>query len=144
MKRKLYSVLAVLALFLGGCADNYGACEKAALNIGNGIAAGMKSVDALRANGNITVQEETNVLGWLKFANDGNGAFASCAQSVHNAGSKAGAYTSCAQVFQLTLANPQELSLIHVSNPQAQQNVQLIVAGVNTGITALLTGLGGK
>lgn len=143
MKKKLYVVLAVFALFLGGCADNYGASEKAALNIGNGIAAGMKSVDALRVNGQISVQEETNVLGFLKFLNDGNGAFAACAQAAHNAGSKAGAYTACASTFQATLSNPQELALIHVNNPTAQQDVQLIVAGLNTGITSLLTGLGG-
>jgi len=144
MKKGKWAIFAVLTFLLGGCADNYGACEKAALNIGNGIAAGMKSVDALRVNGTITVQEETNVLGWLKFANDGNGAFASCAQSAHTAGNAAGAYTACAQTFQATLTNPTELALIHVSNPNAQADIQAIVTGVSTGISALLTGLGGK
>jgi len=136
MKRKLGAVLLLCsALLCGGCKDPYGSCEKAALDIGNGIAAGMKTVDQLRVQGLISVQEETNVLGYLEFANKGNGAFGACVQSAHTSGSKAGAYTACAQTFSA--------ALIHVNNPQAQQDVQVIVNGVNTGITALLSGLGG-
>ena len=142
MKRLFLAV--VLAASLAGCKDNYGACEKAAVDIGNGITAGMKTVDGLRVAGLITVQEETNVLGYLKFANDANGAFGACAQNAHNTKSRAGAYTSCAQTFQLTLTDPKELALIHVGSAQAQQNIQIIVDGVSTGITALLTALGGK
>lgn len=145
MRKRIWATLGVLLVFsLCGCKDPYGACEKAALDIGNGIAAGMKSVDALRVGGQITVQEETNILGYLKFANDANGAFASCAQSAHGAGSKAGAYTTCAQTFQLTLTKPEELALIHVGNATAQQNVQLIVDGVSTGVTAVIAALGGQ
>ena len=145
MKRKLgIGLLLYSALLCGGCKDPYGSCEKAALDIGNGIAAGMKTVDQLRVQGLISVQEETNVLGYLEFANKGNGAFGACVQSAHTAGSKAGAYTACAQTFSTALANPQSLALIHVNNPQAQQDVQVIVNAVNTGITALLSGLGGK
>lgn len=144
MKRSLVVLVAVFSLSMAGCKDPYGACEKAALDIGSGITAGMKSVDALRVAGNITPQEESNILGYLKFANDGNGAFASCAQAAHASGSKAGSFTACAATFQATLSNPSELALIHVSNPQAQQNVQAIVAAVSTGITALLTAIGGQ
>lgn len=143
MKRLILAV-AVLAFGLAGCKDPYGACEKAALDIGNGIAAGMKSIDALRQNGQISVQEESNVLGYLEFANKANGAFGSCAQAAHTAGSKAGSYTACAQVFSQQLANPQQLALIHVNNPQSQQNVQVIINAVNTGVTAILTALGGS
>jgi len=104
----------------------------------------MTTVDQLRVSGQITPQEETSVLGFLKFANDANGAFGVCAQQAHNAGSKAGAYTACAATFQTTLSNPTELALIHVNNAQAQATIQTVVAGVNTGITAVITVLGGK
>jgi hypothetical protein len=140
MKRLLLATL----FFLYGCSDPYGACEKAAADIGTSIGAGMKTVDSLRVSGLITPQEETQVLGYLKFANDANGAFGVCAQQAHIAGSKSGAYTACAAAFQTTLANPTELALIRVGNSQAQQNVQTIVNGVNTGITAVLTAIGGR
>jgi hypothetical protein len=144
MTRKRLNIAVLAVVLLAGCKDNYGACEKAALDIGNGIATGMKSVDSLRVAGQISAQEETSILGYLKFANDANGAFGACAQQAHNAGNKAGAYTACAQTFQQTLTSPQELALIRVNNPVAQQNIQIIVNGVSTGIASLLTALGGK
>lgn len=133
-----------LAFVVTGCKDPYGACEKAAADIGTGIAAGMKTVDSLRVSGVITTQEETNVLGYLKFANDANGSFGTCAQAAHNAGSKAGSFTACAQVFSTTLNNPTELALIHVGSPQAQAEITTIANGVTAGVSAILAALGGK
>lgn len=144
MRRALTVVAVLLAFGLAGCSDPYGACEKAAADIGNGIAAGMKTVDGLRVAGLISIQEETNVLGYLKFVNDGNGAFGTCAQAAHTAGNKAGSFTACAQVFSTTLNNPQELALIHVGNPQAQAEITTIANGVTAGISAVLAALGGK
>ena len=144
MRKAIWLVpILALAFVAAGCKDAYGACEKAAADIGTGIAAGMKTVDSLRVAGTISTQEETNVLGYLKFANDANGAFGACAQAAHNAGSKAGSFTACAQIFSLTLNSPQELALIHVSNPTAQANIETIVAAVNTGVQAIITALGG-
>ncbi len=146
MKVKLVgmAVLVMAAVLTAGCKDPYGASEKAAADIGNGIAAGMKTVDGLRVAGLISVQEETNVLGYLKFVNDGNGAFGVCAQAAHMAGSEAGSFTACAQAFSQTLNNPQELALIHVNNPQAQAEVTTIANGVTAGVSAILAALGGK
>ena len=144
MKKVLAITLFGLALFVGGCKDPYGACEKAAADIGNGIAAGMKTVDALRVSGQISTQEETTVLGYMKFANDANGAFGSCAQAAHLAGNKAGSFTACATAFSQTLNNPQELALIHVNNPQAQAEITTVANGVTAGVSAVLAALGGK
>lgn len=141
---KLRIAVVALALMLGGCSDPYGACEKAALDIGNGVGSGMKTVDQLRVQGLITVQEETSALGYMKFVNDANGAFSVCAQQAHNAGGKAGAYTACAQTFTAALATPSELALIKVSNPTAQQDIQVIANGFTTGLTGLIAALGGK
>jgi len=131
-------------MLLAGCADPYGACEKGALDVGNGIAAGMKTIDQLRASGAISIQEETNVLGYFEFANKADGAFGACAQAAHTAGSKSGSYTACVQIFQTALASPQQLALIHVTNPTSQQQIEAVVSGLTIGATAILTALGGK
>lgn len=143
---KVIWLVPILALVFitAGCKDPYGACEKASLDIGNGITSAMKTVDSLRVSGEVNPQEETNILNWLKFANDGNGAFSLCAQSAHTAGGKSGAFTACAQVFSQTLTNPQELALIHVGNPQTQLEVQTLVNGISGGVAAVITALGGQ
>src|ERR1700756_2139183 len=122
--RKLILPAVLLSLLLSACKDNYGACEKAALDIANGVTAGMKTMDGLRVAGLITPTEESNVLGYLKFANDANAAFAVCAQTVHSSGSKSGSFTACAQTFSAALNNPTALALIKVSNPQAVNDIQ--------------------
>lgn len=142
----LLPFLALLALAsMGvGCKDPYGASEKAGLDIATSITGGMKTVDSLRVSGLITPVEETNILGYLEFANKADEAFVTCAQQAHTAGSKAGAYTACAQTFQTTLNNPTTLALIHVANSTASGEIQTIINGVNTGITAVITALGGQ
>jgi hypothetical protein len=144
--RKFGLVVLLLSssLLMASCKDPFGACEKAALDIGNGIAAGMKTVDGLRVAGQITPQEESNLLGYFKFANDANGAFGLCAQSAHTAGGKGGAFTACAQTFSQALTNPQELALIHVGNPQTQMEVQTLVNGISGGVAAVISALGGQ
>jgi hypothetical protein len=141
MKRMFLLLPFLLVL---GCSDPYGACEKAALDIGNGIAAGMQATDQLRVAGKISIQEETNILGYLEFANTANGAFGKCAQAAHTAGSVKGSYTACAQAFSTALNDPAKLTLIHVSNPTTQTDVQIIVNAVTTGVSAILTALGGS
>jgi hypothetical protein len=140
--RKLWLIIPLL--LLTGCKDPYGASEKAAADIGTGIATGMKTVDNLRVSGVISLQEETSVLGYMKFANDANGAFGICAQAAHVAGNKAGSFTACAQVFATTLNNPTELALIHVNNPQAQAEITNIANGITVGVSAILAALGGQ
>ena len=140
--RKL-AVLALTVMMLAGCKNPYGACEKAALDIGNGITAGYKTIDDLRVAGKISVQEEISIAGFLKFANDGNGVFGACAQKVHSTGAKTG-YTVCAQAFQQALANPTELALIHVGNPNSQQEVAAVVDEFSSGVSTLIIALGGN
>lgn len=135
--------ISLCCLLLVGCKDPYGACEKAALNIGNGISAGMKATDDLRVAGKISVQEETNILGFLKFANDGNGTFASCAKQVHDSGAKTG-YTVCANQLQTLLSDPKELALVHISNQNSQGEVMAIVEGLSGGVNTLLIALEGQ
>jgi hypothetical protein len=144
MKKPFLIVAIALFSMAVSCSDHYGACAKAGAGIATGVSGGMKTVDQLRVSGLITPAEETNVLGYLKFVNDGDGAFLSCAQAAKTAGSKAGSFTACAQAFTTTINNPQELALIHVGNPNAEAQISLIVNGVTTGINSVITALGGK
>lgn len=132
-----------LCLFLIACKDPYGACVKASADIGTGIAQGMKTVDSLRVQGLISVAEESNVLDYLEFANTADRAFLTCAQTAHTAGSKVGSFTACVTGFNSALNNQQELALLHISNTQGSQNVNIIVSGITTGIAAVAAALGG-
>ena len=142
MKRTL--LLCALVLSLAGCSDPYGACVKAGADIATGISGGARTVVQLEASGLITQSEELNVLGYMKFANDADGAFLTCVSSANTAGSKAGTFTACAQAFNTSLANPTELALIHVSNPNAQTQITTISQTIATGVATLITALGGK
>jgi hypothetical protein len=146
IKRLSLALIVLTAtVFMAACPkDPYGACEKAAADVGTGIGQAMKTVDTLRVNGEISPAEESNVLGYLEFANVANGSFSTCAQQVHTAGTKVGGYTACVNTFSTALANPQELALIHVTNPSALQEIQNLVNGLSTGLTALTTSLGGQ
>ncbi|HVI10518.1 MAG TPA: hypothetical protein VND65_19675 [Candidatus Binatia bacterium] len=126
------------------CKDPYGATEKAAADIGSSIAGGMKTVDSMRVSGLISTAEESSILGYLEFANTGDKALGTCAQQAHLAGTKPGSLTACAQTFSTALDNPQELALIKVSNPQAQQQIQGIISEITNGVGTLITALGGS
>jgi hypothetical protein len=139
----LIAVLPVLLLASAGCKDPYGGSAKAAADIASGIATGMSTVASLQRSGAISAREALNVLGYLEYANQGDEAFITCIQAAHG-GSKAGAFTACANQFNTTLNNPQQLALIHVSNSQASQTISVIVTGVTTAVALIISNLGGK
>ena len=142
MKLTAVIVFALLAMF--SCKDPYGACEKASADVASGITGGFNTVNQLQQSAQVSPQEAANIYNYLKFANDANGAFSVCAQQAHTAGSKAGAYTACSTTLTAALNTPSELALLHVSNPNSQQAVEAIVNTANTGISGLVTALGGK
>jgi hypothetical protein len=141
MTKRLLLVSALF--FLIGCKNPYGACVKAGADIGVAIGQGMHTVDALRQQGIISPAEESNVLGYLEFANIADKAFLTCSETAHTSGNKAGSYTSCAATFNQTLNNPTQLALIHVSNASASQQVSTVVNGITAGVTAVSAALGG-
>jgi|SRR6185437_1410135 len=144
MKRAiLVPILAVALLAVAGCKDPYGACVKADSDIAQGIASGLSTVSQLNAQGVLSNTEALNVAGYLEFANQADEAFGNCVEAAHTS-SKAGAFTACAQTFNTSLNNPTELTLIHVSNPQGSANVSIMVNGITTGVSAIITALGGK
>jgi hypothetical protein len=143
--RQRLAVLPLLTLLLviSGCKDPYGASAKAGADVAAGVTQGLNTVQQLQVQGVITAQEALNVAGYLEFANKADEAFLSCAKTAHTNGDKPGTYTACAQVFNTTLNNSQQLALIHVGNTNASQTITTIVNGITTGVTALETALGG-
>ena len=141
MKKAMLLVLPLILLC--GCKDPYKACAQAGADIGQSITAGFSTVTNLEQQGLISKTEAANVAGYLEFANKADEAFLTCAQTAHTAGSAAGSFTACAQTFNTTLNNPAELALIKVSNTQASQTITTIINGVNAGISAVETALGG-
>lgn len=145
MKRALLiGTLAILPFVLASCADPYGASVKAGATIATAITGANQTVVSLAAGGLITPAEEINVLGYLKFANDADGAFLTCASAAQTGGSKAGSFTACAQTFSTALTSPSELTLIKVANPNAQTQIQTISQSIATGVSTLLAALGGR
>lgn len=140
--RKL-GLIMVACVLLAGCKDPYGASAKAGADIAQGISSALVTVTSLQQQGLITSAEALNVANYLEFANQGDEAFLTCAQMAHTT-SKAGAFTACAQTFNSALNNPTELALIKVSNPQASANISVVVTGLTTGVSAVITALGGK
>lgn len=145
MKRLLlFLTLLAIVPFVSGCKDPYGACVKADADIAQAISSGFVTVSQLQQSGLISPQEALNVANYLEFANQADAAFGTCAQTAHTAGSRAGAFTACATTFNTALNNPTQLALLHVSNPKASQNVTTIVNGITTGVSAVITALGGS
>lgn len=138
-------LLAVSAMIgASGCSDAYGASVKAGANIAAGITAGDNTVLQLEQSGTITKQEALNVLGYLEFANKADEAFLTCATMAKATGSAKGSFSACTLAFANTLNNPQELALIHISNPNSQATVTAIVQSISTGVSLLATALGGQ
>lgn len=143
LKKLVLGIALAASLGSAGCKDPYGACVKASADIGAGIGTGMHTVDQLRLQGAISVAEESNVLGYLEFANLANKDFEICVSTAHTSGNKPGTYTFCAQAFNTTLNNPTQLALIRVGNNAASQQISTIVNGVTAAVAAVTTALGG-
>jgi len=129
---------------LTGCKDPYRATQQASADIATGVTQGNSTVDQLRIDGLISPAEEADSLGYLKFVNDANGAFSRCATAVHQHQGPSVSFTSCAQTFQTALQNPQEEALLHVTNPSAQQRIDLIAGAFVSAASTLIAALGGQ
>lgn len=138
------AVLIFAVLSLCGCNNPYRATLKVCDGIATGVTQGNNTADELRMAQLITPAEEVNVLGYLKFVGDANGAFAKCATAVNSKQGANTTFTSCAATFQTTLQNPQEEALVHVTNPNAQQKIDLIADAFTSAASTLIAALGGQ
>jgi hypothetical protein len=143
MKTLLIASTLVMLSFIG-CKDPYGACVNASSIAAQTINQGMQTVDQLRQQGHVSIAEESSLLDYFEFANKADSAFLTCAQEAHTNGNKAGTYTACANTFNSSLNNSTELALLKVSDTTASQTITGVVQTVTSGITSLVTALGGS
>lgn len=154
--RKKQVVMLVPILLLTLCAwqcntpnTPYGKAIKVGLDITDNLHTGADTVDKLRLNGTLTVDEERTYLTWSNTANDFvTGPYAQCVQSAHLAGDQTQAFVSCAQTLGSTLSNSSTLAAIHITNQASQQKVSQITQAVvnlaQTAVTAIQAVKGGK
>lgn len=136
--------LVLFSIGIAGCKDPYGTCIKADSDIAQGVSSAFATIQQLQSQGLISAAEAVNVAGYFEFANQADEAFGVCVQAAYVAGSTAGAYTACASTFNTALDSPAELALIHVSNPTTQAKINTMVTGISTGVSLVITALGGK
>lgn len=150
---KRIAVLPILLLTLGAWQCNpsspYGKAVKVGLDIIDNLHTGADTVDKLRLNGTLTVDEERTFLNWDNTANDFvTGPYAQCVQQAHLAGDQTQGFVACAQTLGSTLSNSAALSAIHINNPKSQQKVseitQAVVNLAQTAVTAIQAVKGGK
>lgn len=143
--------IAIAVLILAACPSNtpYGKAITVGLDITDNLRTGAQTVDQLRLNGTVTVEEERTYLNWSNTANDFvTGPYAQCVRTAHLAGDQTAAFVSCAQTLGSTLSNTATLSAIHISNPDSQKKVtqltQAVVNLANAAVTAIQSAKGGK
>lgn len=150
---KRLGVVPILLLALGAwtCSTNtpYGKAVKVGLDITDSLHTGADTVDKLRLNGTLTVDEERTFLNWDNAANDFvTGPYAQCVQQAHLAGDQTQGFVACAQTLGTTLSNTTALSTLHITNPTSQQKVseitQAVVNLAQTAVTAIQAVKGGK
>jgi hypothetical protein len=137
-------LLLPLLLLLSSCNDPYRACVQANADVAQAISNGLATITQLQQQGLISTKEAPSVAGYFEFANKADETFGNCAKNVHTSGATAGSYTACAQAFNTSLNNPNQLALLHVSNTNASQTISIIVTGLTNGANSIITSLGGK
>lgn len=138
------ALVATTAAFQCNTSTPYGKAVKVGLDITDTVHTGADTVDKLRLNGTLTVEEERTVLGYFATVNRLDvEVYGPCIQAAHLAGDKPQGFLGCAQSLANSLQDPSLLASVHVSNPDSQRKVQQISQAVvnlaQTGVTLFTT-----
>ena len=144
MKRNLLRLGVMLLCFTGlaGC-NIYNDATNTVAVVGNIITIAQTDLPALQATGIFSATEGTNIANYLTAASTLNTQTGSCVQTAHAAGNKKSAFLACFNTFTQGLLAPQELALLRVINPKAQQTVQVWVTAVVLAVNTALQLSGG-
>lgn len=143
---KRLGIVPILLLTLGAWQCNtsntpYGKAVKVGLDVTDAAHTGADTVDKLRLNGTVTVEEERMVLHYLDTVNNLDiSVYGPCVQAAHLSGDTASGYLACGNSLVTSLSDPSLLAQLHVSNPKSQQAVQQIGQAITnlaqTGVAA--------
>lgn len=134
MKYGLTFTLAVCLIATLACpsaSTPYGKAGEVALTVTDVLHTGATTVDTLRVNGTITVDEEKEALHDMDALNSLDIAFGACIQAAHlNKASKASVYISCAVDFETAVKSSALLTSFHVTSRTAETTVMSIATAV--------------
>ncbi len=135
--------LIIPLLLVIGCSGPYGVAAKVAQDVAVSVNQAAITVDQLRMQGAISVDEEKKILGYDASINTLDGQYVGCVQAAHNQ-TVAGGFTKCAQTLLAGMGDPTTLAALHVSNPQSQAKVIAIVSGIEAIVNTAIAALGGN
>lgn len=144
MKTLKLSALLILTLVLAACPKTpYGKAVKAGLDVTDTIHTGADSLDKLRLNGTISVEDERAAQNYLDAINKLDvDVYGPCVQAAHLAGDKSQGFVACAQSMVKSVGDPNLLASFHVTNPQSQQTVALTGQAVVNLVQAVINAIG--
>lgn len=138
-------LLATATLMLSACPNTpYGKAGKIGLDITDTVKTGADTVDKLRLNGTLTVDEEKMVLHYFDTVNNLTvDVYGPCVKAAHLAGDKASGFLGCVNSLSTSISNPALLQQIRISNPDSQAKVTAIANSIailaQTGVTLFTT-----
>lgn len=135
--------LALVVLFETACPGNtpFGKAANVGLKVTDILHVGADTVDRLRLNGSISVEEEKVALNEMSVINDMDTSYGKCVSEAHLAQSSAGAFVSCAETFLQEVKTGSLLTDLHIKNEKSQQTIVAIGQTVVTLLTDTVTGL---
>lgn len=126
-KVSLLVCLCIVIAFETACPNTpYGKAGEAGLNVTQALHTGADIVDQLQVVGAITVTEEKETLHAMDALNTLDMAYGACIQAAHVAGSKAGAFVACAEIFQAGTKDSVLMKELRVSDPHSQAVIRSI------------------
>lgn len=143
--RKAALAAMVGVCFMLGACNAYQTAARAHDVVAAVIAVAQADLPSLQATGVFSPVEGGTVTNYLNVATNLNGQYATCLANANNTMlNKTSKFLGCLSTFAAGLANPQELALLHVMSPKAQQQVQLWVTAASVGVSSVIAALGGQ
>jgi hypothetical protein len=131
-----------LSISLSGCSV-YNDASNSVQVIGNIISLAQTDLPSLVASGVIGAGEEVTVQQWLAGLSTLDTQTANCVQSAHVAGNAKAGFLACFNIFANGIVSPEELALLRILSPKAQQQVQLWATALSLAVNAIIQIAGG-
>jgi hypothetical protein len=144
IRKAAMAAVVVVCFGLGAC-NAYQTAQRAHDVVAAVIAVAQADLPSLQATGVFSAAEGATVTNYLNVATNLNGQYATCLANANNTTlNKQSKFLSCLSTFAAGLADPQELALLRVMNPKAQQQVQLWITAASVGVSSVIAALGGQ
>jgi hypothetical protein len=135
---------ALLCLGLTGC-DSYSKADTAYAVVNGVVTVTLTDLPYLQQAGIIAAGDAIVLNSFLTVTSTLDNQYKACIDNAHASGAKtSGKFLDCLGIFAKGVLDPEELKLLRVMSPKAQQRAQLIVTATVIGINATMQALGGQ